>query len=187
MQPRRAQPCHAVALTGRFPLYAVWLNRSDDRPTSERAWEDRNARPPYTPRLGVNVPAVPPRPSKLPRVTKFFWWPSEEWPAGREVWVDNEQLAEAMMKEGRPFGYRIDQGDEGVFFHSDEVYELDQRNIGCDIAAEKLRDVALNGPGGGTFGGGKMRAAAEAIAGLRARVATLECELARAQAIARPR
>lgn len=185
-------------LTGRFPLYATWFNRSDDRPSSERAWDDRNGRPKYKPAgfvpkwlkdIDPDVPEfqVGPAPEDCepePKV-KFFWWPTEKHPGGLEVEVDDHRLVEGLLTEGRPFGYRVDQGEKALAFHSDEVYELDQRNIGCDIAAQKLLEVA-QGDTNRNFGGAKMRAAAEAIAGLHARIAALECEVARLKATARP-
>lgn len=58
--------------------------------------------------------------------------------------------------------------DEMVEYANLEAERMDQQNIGCDIAARMLREIAESGSHEGVFGGAEMEAAAQAILKLRA-------------------
>jgi hypothetical protein len=52
----------------------------------------------------------------------------------------------------------------------DESHDADQRNIGADLAAKRLRTITETGRHVGTFGSPEMEAAAQAILKLHRRV-----------------
>lgn len=61
--------------------------------------------------------------------------------------------------------------------------EMVQRNIGCDIAAKKLMEIAETGEHAGTFGGLRMELAAQAIVDLHVRIAKLRSKLKKLKAL----
>jgi hypothetical protein len=71
------------------------------------------------------------------------------------------------------------RGMKGIEFQQDnEIYEMDQRNIGSDITANKLKEIIETGEHTGVFGGAPIEQAAQAILSVHVEVRRLRRELA---------